>query len=64
MRPFECAGMPYLCAGSGFEGAVMRDGSHVEMIEQGVFHWIHDADLLRIDWPTLSRHACGMARLG
>jgi hypothetical protein len=29
-----------LCAGSGFEGSVMRNGSHVEMIEEGVFHWI------------------------
>ena len=33
VRPFECAGMLGLCAGSGFEGAVMRDGSHIEMIE-------------------------------
>ena len=33
VRPFDGAGMTELCAGSGLEGAVMRDGSHVEMIE-------------------------------
>ena len=38
VRPFECAGMPYLCAGRGFEGAVMRYRAHVEMIEESVFH--------------------------
>ena len=33
MRPFDGAGMTDLCARSGFEGAVMRDGSHVEVVE-------------------------------
>lgn len=54
MRPFECAGMLGLCAGGGFEGAVARYRAHIEMVEQGVFH---DSELLRIEWPTLSRHA-------
>jgi hypothetical protein len=40
VRPFECAGMTDLCAGSGFERAVMRNGSHVEVVEESVFHWI------------------------
>jgi hypothetical protein len=29
-----------LCAGGGFEGAMMRNGSHVEMVEKSVFHWM------------------------
>jgi hypothetical protein len=33
VRPFDGAGMADLCAGGGFEGAVARYGSHVEMIE-------------------------------
>jgi hypothetical protein len=33
VRPFECAGMPHLCAGSGFEGAMPRYRAHIEMIE-------------------------------
>jgi hypothetical protein len=33
VRPFECAGMPDLCAGSGFKGAVTRYRAHIEMIE-------------------------------
>jgi hypothetical protein len=32
VRPFERAGMLGLCARSCFEGVVMRDVSHVEMI--------------------------------
>lgn len=40
MRPFDGAGMPCLCAGGGFEGAMPRYRAHIEMIEKSVFHWI------------------------
>jgi hypothetical protein len=33
VRPFESAGMPHLCAGSGFEGSMARYRAHIEMIE-------------------------------
>ena len=33
VRPFECAGMLGLCAGSGFEGSMPAYGAHIEMIE-------------------------------
>jgi len=40
VRPFEGAGMADLCAGSGFERAMARYCAHIEMIEEGVFHWM------------------------
>ncbi len=40
MRPFEGAGMLGLGAGSGFEGTMARYRAHIEMIEEGVFHWM------------------------
>jgi hypothetical protein len=33
VRPFECAGMADLCAGSGFEGSMPRYRAHIEMVE-------------------------------
>jgi hypothetical protein len=40
VRPFKSAGMADLCAGSGFEGAVARYRAHIEMVEEGIFHWM------------------------
>jgi len=40
VRPFNGAGMAGLCAGSGFEGAVARYRAHIEMVEEGIFHWM------------------------
>jgi len=40
VRPFKSAGVLGLCAGCGFEGAVTAYGPHIEMIEEGIFHWI------------------------
>jgi hypothetical protein len=40
VRPFEGAGMADLCAGSGFEGTMARYRAHIEMIEEGIFHWM------------------------
>jgi hypothetical protein len=35
------AGMADLGAGSGFEGAMAADRTHIEMIVEGVFHGIN-----------------------
>jgi hypothetical protein len=40
VRPFDGAGMLGLGAGSGFERAVAADRAHIEMVEEGIFHWI------------------------
>ena len=63
VRPFEGAGMADLGARSGFERAVPADRAHIEMVEEGIFHWM--LSLVEEDlWPTLSHHACGMMRVG
>jgi len=40
VRPFKSAGMTDLCAGSGFEGTMARYRAHIEMVEEGIFHWM------------------------
>ena len=40
VRPFNCAGMADLGAGCGFEGTMARYRAHIEMVEEGIFHWI------------------------
>jgi hypothetical protein len=41
--------MPHLCAGSGFERAVMANGAHIEVVEHGIFHWMRGDKLKLLD---------------